>query len=299
MKNANKMAAIAVNKSLLKEYHASEGRVVYLDNGSEFQIKLFNPKNCNIAADISINGVPQSTCLVIRPGQTIWLERYLNESRKFKFETYNVEGQSDEVKAAIKQNGKITIKFYEETRPNNYLATYNYLQKYIEKPMDYYIGDSIDLYSKAIDCNTNVYSQVNGISDVNSSIANTSLSLDSFESPVLSASMACCNSSDSVSTSSYGQNVKQFTTSRSLAKKSKSNDSIETGRVEKGGYSSQSFIYSGIDLESFPFATEEITILPISRKPFYKEDLEKVYCPECGRKVKPKFKYCPFCGEKL
>ena len=43
--NKNKylnMAAIAVNKSLVKEYQTSYGRTVYLDKDSEFQIKLFN-----------------------------------------------------------------------------------------------------------------------------------------------------------------------------------------------------------------------------------------------------------------
>ena len=75
--------------------------------------------------------------------------------------------------------------------------------------------------------------------------------------------------------------------------------SNEIGRVEKGGYSDQRFTTVNIDLEGWAFITETIKLLPKSQKPVYKEDLQKLYCTECGRKVKPKFKYCPFCGGKL
>ena len=39
-----KMAQLAINKSLLKEYSTNEdSRVVYMHNNEEFQIQLFNP----------------------------------------------------------------------------------------------------------------------------------------------------------------------------------------------------------------------------------------------------------------
>ena len=42
--NEKKMAQLAINKSLLKEYSTNEdSRVVYMDNNDEFQIQLFNP----------------------------------------------------------------------------------------------------------------------------------------------------------------------------------------------------------------------------------------------------------------
>jgi hypothetical protein len=72
----------------------------------------------------------------------------------------------------------------------------------------------------------------------------------------------------------------------------------ETGRVSDGSYSSQQFQEVNIDTEIIPFVTETIKILPRSQKPYTKNDLEKVYCTNCGRKIKPKFKYCPFCGTK-
>ena len=45
MTNSNdKLAKLAINKSLLKEYRNSENdRIVYLKDGDEFQIQIFNP----------------------------------------------------------------------------------------------------------------------------------------------------------------------------------------------------------------------------------------------------------------
>ena len=62
---------IARNKSLLKEYAVSDKRIVYLKNGDEFQIQLFNPETEEIAAKITIDGTPLSNDIVIRPGERI------------------------------------------------------------------------------------------------------------------------------------------------------------------------------------------------------------------------------------
>ena len=61
-------AKIARNKSLLKEY---DNRTVYLKDGDEFQIQLFNPEVEEIAARITIDGTQLSNDIVIRPGERI------------------------------------------------------------------------------------------------------------------------------------------------------------------------------------------------------------------------------------
>ena len=81
--------------------------------------------------------------------------------------------------------------------------------------------------------------------------------------------------------------------------KPKQEKNIETGRIERGSHSNQSFDYVNIDFEYWSFKTETIHILPKSQKQYSSSDLEKKYCPECGRKIKDKFKFCPFCGNKL
>ena len=73
----------------------------------------------------------------------------------------------------------------------------------------------------------------------------------------------------------------------------------ETGRIETGSSSKQEFDNVNIDFEYFPFVTEKIKLLPMSQKPFFVTDLQKVYCSECGRKLKTQYKFCPYCGTEV
>jgi hypothetical protein len=75
-------------------------------------------------------------------------------------------------------------------------------------------------------------------------------------------------------------------------------NTIETGLIEEGSHSNQKFQNDYTDFESWPFREEVIKILPVSQKPYSSDDLNKIYCYNCGRKIKSKFKYCPFCGAK-
>lgn len=276
--NYSNMTAIAVNKSLLKEYQTSYGRTVYLDKDSEFQIKLFNPTTETIAADIFVNGKSLGEKIIIRPGQLIWLERYLDEAKKFRFDTYEVEANVEEVKQAIRNNGDIKVKFYKEKQSYNWTREFN----------DAYYGKN------EINSTLNWYNAYNSCSTEN--INNISLK------PIVGTINYCpCDYSISSDMTSINATVTSYSTTANSYKdkKSETTEPTETGRVEKGGYSNQRFDTINLDIESWAFATEEIKLLPKSQKPVYKEDLEKLYCPECGRKVKTKFKYCPFCGEKL
>lgn len=73
----------------------------------------------------------------------------------------------------------------------------------------------------------------------------------------------------------------------------------ETGRIEAGSISNQEFDSVNIDFEYFPFTTENVKLLPISQKPYTTNDLHKIYCSECGRKLKTQYKFYPFCGSKI
>jgi hypothetical protein len=116
-------ANIAVNRNRLKHY----GDRVYLKDKTHFEIELFNPKTIKLLAKIYLNGVSiSSSGIVILPGQRVFLERWLDESKKFLFETYSVE-DSEEAKTAIANNGKVLVEFYDEmtiTYPS--ISTYNY-----------------------------------------------------------------------------------------------------------------------------------------------------------------------------
>lgn len=251
MENNGTLVKIAVNKSLLKEFLVNSQRTVYMDNGSEFQIQIFNPYTYSIAASISINGIEMSNQLVIKPGQRIWLERYLNEARKFLFETYEVNGESKQVENAIKNNGVIEVKFYKEKEQNN-------------------------IYITSASTPSTSWTYFNNCLDYTS------------YSDELNPTYTADNFSASASSTELYYSAGAMTKSKS----------IETGRIEKGNYSNQKFQTVYNDFEYFAFTTESIHILPQSTKPVYANDLKKIYCTNCGRKLNQKFKFCPYCGTK-
>ena len=273
--NQDAFAKIAVNKSLLKEYSSSKySRVVYLNNGDEFQIQLFNSRQYLIAAKIFMNGEELSDMLVLRPGERVWLERYFDNPRKFKFSTYEIEN-SPEAKAAASLNGEVKVEFYRvKTKKSNPIVWV------YPRPEDY----------------VTVYYDNNISSDLSNLVNN-----------VNTASTSRYNSVDSISTSTGGEtaftcscmdSVNSCATSISYSSTPEPKG-IETGRVEKGAYSNQKFSYVDYDFENYPFMTEKIDILPLSRKPYTSSDLKKRYCSNCGRKLSPKHKYCPYCGTEV
>lgn len=270
----NPLAKIAVNKSLLKEYSNSEyARVVYMKNNSEFQIQIFNPYDYTIGADISINGKQMSNRIIIKPGQRIWLERYIDEPRKFLFSTYEVEN-TGEVRHAIRNNGLISISFYKEkpyTEP---------IHIYKSEPNWYNYGPTT-LYNNCLDGSANLRSSVtNGLGDVATTATAATYSIDS----VQGANTRCMAKKSLDLELNVAKNI---------------NATIETGRIEKGSHSNQEFENVFIDFEYCSFARETIQILPESQKPYTDKDLKKVYCVNCGRKLNTKYKFCPYCGYRI
>ena len=277
MNNIEKLAKLAINKSLLKEYsNSSNERIVYMNDGMEFQIQVFNPYSYVIGVSFEFNNHNKtSQLLVLRPGERVWLDRFLDDESKLLFSTYQV-GVSKVVQEAIKDNGTLCIKFYKE-RENK--PRVSYIKEY--QPcgtIDVYynnIGNSYCLDDNInINCasSTNICSAIDcSLSLINSSITQTS------------AASTCTSYSSSTLTKSSP--LPKF-------------KSIETGRIEKGSHSNQKFKNVYKDFEYLPFNTEYIKILPTSQKQINSNDLKKKYCYECGKKLNPKFKFCPSCGAK-
>jgi hypothetical protein len=107
----NPTANIAVNRNRLKHY---SGDTVYLKDDTHFEIELYNPKQLKVLAKIEINGQGVSGYgIVLRPGERVFLERWIDTPKKFLFETYQVE-DSNESRNALAKNGKVTVEFYDE-----------------------------------------------------------------------------------------------------------------------------------------------------------------------------------------
>ena len=283
MSEKKSMMAIAITKSICKEYSTSlYSRVVYLENGQEFQIQLFNPHNFTIGAEIFINGERLSNYLVLKPGERIWLERYLDIKKKFKFSTYEVEGNDKDVQEAIKDNGNIEVKFYKEVLKKdfpNYPITIDYNFKTTE-------WHPTTLISQPIDYVEDHWS--------------TTISTKANRSDNKFCTTHTYYSNPCIDTLTTGDQCNLVSFCASSVSTNMPDDMIcETGRIEAGSTSNQEFDNVNIDFEYFPFVTEKIKILPISQKPFTANDLHKIYCSECGRKLKSTYKFCPFCGSKI
>ena len=278
-KTGTPCAYISKDRKRLKQF----GQTVYLNNGDEFQLELFNPSSTTVLAKIKLDGSYISGGgIVLKPGQRVFLERYLDDARKFKFETYEVDGTSNEVLDAIAGNGDVVIDFFDEYKQPVWNNQITYGGSF---------GGPIHTYS------TNPFT-VNGGSPT---FTTTSVNYSSTNTAGINLNTT------SVSNTFAGPNIR----SKRGILKSKGNsrsevtmdmlsmDSIETGRVEKGGSSDQSFKTVDKTFNNYTCATSIWKILPISQKVFEKQDL-KVYCTNCGKKrKKDSDKFCSSCGNKF
>jgi len=131
LKQSQPTAFITKGKQRLKQF--SNKSIVYLHNGDNFEIELFNPTTSKILVKIFIEkqNVSQGG-IILRPGERVFIERFLDIDKKFKFSTYEVNGNNSQVKEAIKNNGLIEVKFYKESQISNnyYYNPYDFAYTY-------------------------------------------------------------------------------------------------------------------------------------------------------------------------
>ena len=85
-------AHITKKKSRLKIYN---GNTVFLNDKDNFEFEIHNPTQKSVLCKIKLNGEYISTSgVVIRPGQRVFLERFLDTNNKFEFSTYEVKDTS-------------------------------------------------------------------------------------------------------------------------------------------------------------------------------------------------------------
>ena len=285
-------AGIAVNKSRMKLYkNAGKLPVYYLQSGQEFQIELFNPTSDVVLAKIILNGKSISQAgLVLRPGQRVFLDRYLDVAKKFLFDTYEVSNTT-EVKKAIEDNGDIKVEFYRESKPlysNFYHISYPTYTYQNWNGLYNYPNYNTPLYGT-----TTIGGGTGICGTLTTTNASGTLNVNAASSTSYNASS---NNACYTNTLGVGNEVKDFNIpvrSRKLSK------SIETGRVEEGGYSDQSFKSVSMNFDYSPFHTVEYKMLPISQKINTVDDINvKRYCTSCGAKLGKTDRFCSSCGNK-
>jgi len=228
-----------------------KGGKVFLNDGDDFEIELFNPLAVSVLADIKLNGQSISkTGLVIKPGQRVYLDCFIDDRKKFKFSTYEIEANLESINAT-QNNGLLEVFFYKE----DVITLDNWQRRFdriiVEKHYPYnpypwynqpwynpnvYYGTTIG--TSGISTNTALYSSNNNIDcSYTSNVDLSNLNIDG------TINLTPINS-------------------------------IETGRVEKGEKSKQKFTEVDIEFEKNYIASTIIQILPESRKPAEVKDIK-------------------------
>jgi ribosomal protein S27AE len=249
-------AFITKGRQRVKQYSNS----VYLKNQDEFEIELFNPHQIRVLAKIKINGTYLSSSgLILNPGQRVFLERYIDDDKKFIFSVYDVESNNSEVLEAIQSNGIVEVSFYNEMTfyysPSSGYITTNKIN-YI------YTASPINMYSTTGGYSTNISSLT--IADGKNYTTDTESSLDYM-----------------IKTRSDGELME---TGR-----------IDKGNQSKQKIG----VKSGVDFEFIPSHMVTWNILPYSTKPIEVSDLKRYCPNCGSRIKKSTYKFCPNCGNEL
>jgi hypothetical protein len=275
-------AFVTIGRQRVKQY----GNTVYLNNGNEFEIELYNPTHNKVMAKIELNGVSLGSGIVLRPGERVFLERYLNEARKFLFETYEVDGNNPSVQKAIMDNGKVSVRFYNEYI--DYGVTYSGWPSW----------ETITIwppYSPTFTC-FNSTGGNNIKSPLNESLKTQGMANNGANSIMFSSTLNAGAGEPQMANNVEFEN--EFK-SPGVPFREKDMSIVETGRIEKGSNSDQSFTFDNTRFNTYWTWVSEWKILPVSQKLFVREDI-KVFCPNCGtRQKKSTHKFCSQCGTKF
>ena len=219
-----------------------KGGKVYLTDSEEFEIELFNPLTECVLADIKLNGQSISkTGLVLKPGQRFYLDCFIDDKKKFVFNTYEVEATLESI-SAISNNGKLEVYFYKESvvSINNWRDRFNtvIIERYYPSYPTYPSWTTTPYYGTG---NTNIYS------GTTTNIVGTTLNTNSTGSYTLGNNLMNQLNSTSNNIPIAG--------------------SLETGRVERGSSSKQQFKEIDMEFDKYHISSTILELLPESRKP--------------------------------
>lgn len=295
----------------LKSYKDNE---IFINNGTEFQIKLFNPLQEKVGARISMNGKVSNHILVLNPGEDVVVDRFIDEQKRMKFDTYEYDSGNSLAVNAIQRNGDIEISFFKEYQESNVIITSG----------TYYHMDGVFTDFDMKNTNNRIYTTgniglgnttANTTLNVNGTTTNTDnvflgqsagspsedyatlnnvagmgdVTLDAFDNEFVSPGVPRVEKDQSNTTRSKSAKSKKLT--KSLKK--------ETGRIEKGEKSDQDFEKVELNFNTMSFHTVRYKLKPLSEKPTTITEIRE-YCTGCGYRIRNKsWSYCPKCGGKV
>lgn len=303
-------AIITSNRQELKLYH---GNNYYLNDGNNFEIRIFNPLAFKLGVQIIFNGIKKSEkLLVLNPGQDVTLDRFIDEQRKMVYETYEVNGNSESVQKAIENNGLIEIKFYKEKGQKcNFNTKLNYSSPNTtvrSSGLPHYTSTPTLVGGRVIDRNaamkkwSPVLDKLGVTTDEKRSWLAEYAELHQLNENIGYSTLSNCNGMGTVSSSNNIDNSEYV--AENIDKNIKyaeyiAETKLETGRIEVGETSDQNMKEVHADFESDPIKIVTYKLLPISQKAIESKEIRQ-YCTSCGLRIrKDSWVFCPSCGEKL
>lgn len=236
-----------------------KGDKIYLDDNQEFEIEIHNPLKESILADIRLNGSSiAKTGLVVKPGQRVYLDCFVDDRKKFIFQTYTVDDTQESLDAIV-DNGLLEVFFYKEQA----VTLQNWIDKYhrvIINEYPVYFPIYPRWYPTYYTLGTGTITTCNSVNV--SSAYNTSSVYGGVLNNV---------SETSFTNSSFNGSL----TSGNAYYNSVDLGSIETGRVEKGQKSNQQFVDVDMDFEKNYIHHLVYQLLPSSRKPMEIKKISK------------------------
>lgn len=258
---STKYTHISIGKNRVSHKDVNGSSTVYLQNGTEFELEIRNNRQNPVMAKIKMNGRWISTTgLVLHPGQSFYLDRYLDDAVKFKFDTYDVDGSPEAMKA-IRDNGSVEVYWYDE----------------VPKRMSLWVQPTT--------------------TTIHWDSGRDSRHWDSGQWTVSSGGTSVLNDGISYTSNTILNSSTDFSPSveQSVMRSAKMNvNNVETGRVGRGSKSDQSFRNVDMTFESYTFQIDRIKILPASHMSV---QYVRTYC-ECGRRNRSKENFCPQCGNR-
>jgi hypothetical protein len=259
------MAVVHLQKAAEPTVFVTKGRqrvkqyfnnTIYLKNGEEFELEFFNSTTNKVLAKITLNGKSLGSGIVLRPGERVFLERYLDEAKKFLFETYEVNGADPNVAAAIKNNGEVFVEFFDEyIPPSQYNSPHPWSWTYTNSGNPGFIGNSM--------FKSTTRGMSAGISSADE-MTQYSCSLDSCQ---------------------LGDSVKSFV-SQETGRVEKGSDSAQNFTYDStqfNSYSTWRTVWKILPESQRPFVKEDLSIYCTSCGTKRKKSSHK-FCPNCGAK---------------
>ena len=237
-----------------------KGDKIYLDDNQEFEIEIHNPLKESVLADIRLNGSSiAKTGLVVKPGQRVYLDCFIDDRKKFIFQTYTVDGTQESLDAIV-DNGLLEVFFYKEQAVTLQNWNDRFHKVIIHEYHPAYYPVYPRWYPTYYTLGTGTITTCNSINTLTTTSAyNTSSSYGGV-----------------LNNGSYGSSFTNCSlTSGSDYYNSPVGGSLETGRVEKGEKSNQQFVDVDMEFEKNYIHHLFYQLLPSSRKPKDINDISK------------------------